>query len=197
MEKKQPIEESTMQIEEGEIVELEPKKKEKSDSHGVEEKLKVEAQLPKDKEDIHDSGKTHEVVPYMSQQSASTNSHKDNRRYEDNSDLLLSIMPFQIYSHGQFVKKDDLVASLMLHNKSHQMGDSHGTKKGEKSELQGDNGAKMSGDLVKRHAHEMRVSLDAHDNFQLAGLFQTAVTKEQIDGGIHKEQSQFRHHPKK
>ncbi|KAH9292243.1 hypothetical protein KI387_042572, partial [Taxus chinensis] len=36
-----------------------------------------------------------------------------------------------------------------------------------------------------------------HDDSKLVGLFQTAVTKEQIDGGINKEQSQFCHHPKK
>ncbi|KAH9292644.1 hypothetical protein KI387_042170, partial [Taxus chinensis] len=181
----------------------EPKKEEKSDLQDGEERLMVEAQLPKDKDDdqlarsfrtasnekqiddVHDSGKSHDVVPYMYQQNedASTNSHKakkdehyeDNQRYEGNSDLLLSTMPFQICGHGQFVEKDDHGASLMLHSKSRQMGDHHGAKNGEKSELQGVNGAKIPGDLVGRHAHGIRASLDAHVNLQLAGNFMTAT----------------------
>ncbi|KAH9293820.1 hypothetical protein KI387_040980, partial [Taxus chinensis] len=86
MEKKQPIEESTMQVEEGEIMELEPKKEEKSDLQVGKEKLEVEAQLPnvnvevqlagnfrttiymKQVDDVYGLGENHEKVPCMHQQ---------------------------------------------------------------------------------------------------------------------------------
>ncbi|KAH9294127.1 hypothetical protein KI387_040669 [Taxus chinensis] len=52
-------------------------------------------------------------------------------------------------------------------------------------------------DITEGYVHGGKALPVPHDYFQFAGNFQTAVTKEQIDEGIHKEQSQFRHHPKK